>query len=80
MIYGLTYLGVLHTAYVLYVELRERLIRSAIERERQFYLLRDNYEKQKRSEAPDDNSRLRLTDDGELIDYPPRKVKADYER
>lgn len=63
-------LGVIHTAAVLYAELRERLVRSAIERERQFYLLRDNYEKQKRSEAWDDEySRLRIADDGELVDF-----------
>lgn len=76
-------LGILHTAAVLYIELRERLVRSAIERERQFYLLRDNYEKQKRAEIRErdfDTSRLGISDDGELIDYPEtQKVKAGYD-
>lgn len=75
-------LGILHTAAVVYVELREWLVRSAIERERQFYLLRDNYEKQKRAEIRDrdyDTARLSISDDGELIDYPEtQKVKAGY--
>ena len=70
----------LHILRVAFVEMRERLVRSAIERERQFYLLRDNFEKQKRSEGHDyDDSRLRIADDdGELVDYPAaQKVKAD---
>jgi hypothetical protein len=75
-------LVILHTAAVVYVELRERLVRSAIERERQFYLLRDNYEKQKRTEIREHDygaSRLGISDDGELIDYPEtQKVKAGY--
>ena len=75
-------LGILHTAAVAYVELRERLVRSALERERQFYLLRDNYEKQKRAEIRErdlDASYLRIADDGELIDYPEtQKVKDGY--
>lgn len=77
-------LGILHTAAVVYVELRERLVRSAVERERQFYLLRDNYEKQKRAEIRErdyEASDLRIADDGELVDYPSypqQKVKAGY--
>lgn len=73
----------LHFLRLLYVELRERMVRSAIERERQFYLLRDHFEKQKRSETRkrEDAASLRLLDDGELVDYPDeRKVKVDYER
>src|SRR5687767_243153 len=48
-LFGWFMLGIVHTTYFLYVEIRERLVHSAIERERQFYLLRENYEKQKRS-------------------------------
>jgi hypothetical protein len=76
---GWFFLGVIHATAVLYIEMRDRLVRSAIERERQFYLLRDHYEKQKRSR--EDAARLRRLDDGELVDYPDeRKVKVDYER
>lgn len=73
----------LHAFRVVYVELRERLVNSAIERERQFYLLRENYEKQKRFEERDraDAAFVHLSDDGELVDAPDaRKVKASYER
>jgi hypothetical protein len=73
----------LHAFRVVYVELRERLVNSAIERERQFYLLRENYEKQKRSEEREraDSAFVHLSDDGELVDAPDaRKVKASYER
>ena len=79
----------LHVLRVGYVELRERLVRGAIERERQFYLLRDNYEKRKRSEERgrseeherEESTVVHLSDDGELVDAPDeRKVKAGYER
>ncbi len=79
----------LHGFWVGYVEVRDRAVRSAIERERQFYLLRDHYEKSKRSEEharSDERERVtadsfRMTDDGELIDYPDKqRVKVDYER
>lgn len=73
----------LHAFRVVYVELRERLVNSAIERERQFYLLRENYEKQKRFEEREraDTAFVHLSDDGELVDAPDaRKVKARYER
>ena len=78
-----TFILGLHVLRVVYVELRERMVRSAIERERQFYLLRDHHEKQKRSEAREreNAASLRLLDDGELVDYPDEhKMKADYER
>ena len=81
---GWTIIVVLHIIRVAYIEMRERLVRSAIERERQFYLLRENYEKRKRTEERNyDDSLLRISDDGELVDYPQQntkeKVKADYE-
>ena len=78
-----TVLLVLHVLRTIYNELRERMVRGAIERERQFYLLRDHYEKRKRSEDRErgEAARLHIADDGELIDYPQEeKVKADYER
>jgi hypothetical protein len=55
----------LHTPWTIYVELREWLVRRAIDREREFYRMRDTYEKRKHSEALS-----HLTDDGELIDFP----------
>ena len=51
-------------------------VRSAIERERQFYLLQDAYEKRKRDEALP-----RLSEDGELIDFPEERAEErDYAR
>jgi len=71
----------LHLLRTVYHELRERLVRNAVERERQFYLLRDHYEKQKRSEQREEFGVVHLSDDGELVDAPDeRKVKASYER
>lgn len=67
----------LHLMRTVYVELREWLVRRAIERERAFYRMRDTYEKRKHSEALPN-----LTEDGELIDYPDwqdAEVKAKYE-
>lgn len=54
----------LHFLYSLYTETRESLVQKAIEREREFYLLRADYEKRKRDEALPE-----LADDGELIDF-----------
>ena len=61
---GWTVLLGLHTLWVLGVELREYLVRRAVEREREFYMLHGDYEKSKRDEAIP-----RLSDDGELIDF-----------
>ncbi len=55
----------LHALRVFYVELRERLVRRAVEREREFYQLQVAYEKRKHEEPLP-----RLSDDGELIDFP----------
>src|SRR5664279_3117144 len=86
----LAWLGLvgLHTLRVLYVELREWLVRRAVERERQFYVLQDAYEKRKHGESfsrAADDTFPRSTDDGELIDFPVsqdqhEEVKAKYER
>ena len=64
-ILGWFMLGILHTAYVLYVEAREWLVQRAITREREFYVLKESYEKRKRDQALP-----RPSDDGELIDFP----------
>jgi hypothetical protein len=55
----------LHTFWVGYVELRDRLVRQAVERERRYYPMGDAYAKPKRREAPP-----RLSDDGDLVDFP----------
>jgi hypothetical protein len=55
----------LHAFWVIYVELRERLVRKAIERERRYYQIGDSFQKPKRRAAAP-----RLRDDGELVDYP----------
>ena len=55
----------LHTLWTIYVELREWLVRRAIDREREFYRMRDSYEKRKYVEALPN-----LAADGELIDFP----------
>lgn len=74
----------LHFLRTVYVEVREWLVRRAIQREREFYVLQDAYEKRKRdftparlenrSDARLGNSRdftdARLENDGELIDFP----------
>jgi hypothetical protein len=41
----------LHTLAVLYIEVREWLVRRAIQREREFYVLKNTYEKQKRDDS-----------------------------
>lgn len=67
----------LHFLYSLYTETRESVVQKAIEREREFYLLRADYEKRKRDDAP-----ARLSDDGELVDFADwqdKEVKAKYE-
>jgi hypothetical protein len=70
----------LHAFYVIYVELRERLVRKAIERERKYYQMGDAYYgKRKRFEAlpplEDDE------DDSEdaLVDFP-EEVRRKRER
>jgi hypothetical protein len=63
----------LHTLAVLYIEVRERLVRQAIEREYQFYMMKNAYEKRKYDDSPSrnvDGSRRRIAEDGELIDLP----------
>lgn len=50
----------LHFVRTVYVELREILVRRAIERERGLYLAKDGYEKPKR---------LDVSNDGELVDW-----------
>lgn len=55
----------LHFLRTIYVELREWLVRRAVERERQLYLAGYFQEKRKRREAPP-----RLGDDGDLVDFP----------
>jgi hypothetical protein len=61
---------------VFYVELREYLVRRAIERAR--HLSRDEgaYEKRKHDDAL---PRLELGEDGELVDFPMRE-DTNYER
>ena len=61
----------LHFFFTVYVELREYLVRRAIEQERRYYVMSssarpDDAEKPKRAA---DVARLELTDDGELIDF-----------
>lgn len=55
----------LHAFTVIYVELRERLVRKAIERERKHYQIGDTYYgKRKRVDDPP----LLLEDDGEIVE------------
>lgn len=61
----------LHFLRTVYVELREWLVRRAIERERQFFQMRDAHEKRKR-----DDALPRLSDDGELFDFPETPVRS----
>ncbi len=72
----LAWLGIvgLHFLRTVYVELRDYLVNRAIERERRYYVTRDEYaddtyyEKRKRdSDAA--IPRLELNDDGELVDF-----------
>ncbi len=53
------------TIRVLYVEMREWLVRYAIERERELYMERGAYEKRKHDQALS-----RRSDDGELVAFP----------
>ena len=64
-----------HTLRTIYVELREYLVRRAIERERRYYVMGDEYGKRKRDEAI---SRLEVGDDGELVDFPDREQDENY--
>jgi hypothetical protein len=66
----------LHILSVLYVELREYLVRRAVGRERELYLMRENDDKRKRDRAV---SRLELGEDGELVDFP-MSEDTNYER
>jgi hypothetical protein len=60
----------LHAFWLIYAELRDRLVRQAVERERQLYLAGYFHEKRKRSAAsprlPDEDDSLEDT----LIDFP----------
>lgn len=68
----------LHFLRTVYVELREWLVRRAINNERRTYVMRDEYdiEKPKRASV----SRLEMTDDGELIDFPEIDERAGTQR
>ncbi len=50
----------LHVLRTVYVELREYVVRRAVDRERQHYQARDIYEKPKRLEASDDGELIEL--------------------
>lgn len=56
----------LHTLRTIYVELREYLVKRAIERERRTYVTFSDDETMKRKH---DDAIPRLSDDGELIDF-----------
>jgi hypothetical protein len=75
-------LGLLHTAYVLYVEVREWLVSRAINREREFYALQNAYEKHKRDDSASRNTDAAhplTSEDGELIDFPYHEAEeSDY--
>ena len=63
----------LHGAGVAYVEVREWMVKRAIEREREFYVLQNAYEKRKHNEPSSrsvDEARRLAADDGELITFP----------
>ena len=63
----------LHALRTIYVEGREWLVRRAIAREREFYVLQNAYEKPKRDESVSlsDDARPSLqAEDGELVDFP----------
>ena len=63
----------LHTLAVLYIEVREWMVRRAIEREREFYALQNAYEKRKRDDSASrsmDEAPPRIAEDGELITFP----------
>ncbi|MBI1256329.1 MAG: hypothetical protein GC204_02555 [Chloroflexi bacterium] len=81
-IFGWFAFGILHTAYVLYVEAREWLVQRAITREREFYALKMAYEKRKRDDSFSLNeygSRPRISEDGELISFPEDEIEeGDY--
>ena len=70
----------LHTLAVLYIEMRERLVRQAIAREREFYVLQATYEKHKRDDSlsrNEEESRPRIREDGELISFPEDEIEED---
>jgi hypothetical protein len=76
MLIWMTVIGLM-AARTVYVEVTEFVVYRAIERERRDYLMRETYEKRKRDDAS-----LRLSDDGELIDWnaDEREAKAKHER
>lgn len=55
----------LHVLRTLYVEVREWMVRRAIDQEYQMYRIREAVEKHKRDDAA-----ARLSSDGELVDFP----------
>jgi hypothetical protein len=59
----------LHAFWVIYVELRERLVWQAIERERRYYDLGDSYAKPKRREIPPRQSDDESIEDA-FVDFP----------
>jgi len=70
----------LHTLAVLYIEAREWLVRRAIQREREFYVLQTTYEKRKRDDSASRNgeaSRPLISEDGELIEFPEHHLEDD---
>ncbi len=70
-LFMLAWTGVLglHTLRTVYVELRDYLVRRAIDRERHYYVMEDEYAPE-RGKRKHDDSAPRLTDDGELVDFP----------